>query len=359
MSGAADDPAPPGPAPGPAAAAKWTEQSILWQRPWTERMFSFATTRDSGYAFAPGQFARLGVADGAGGIVWRPHSMVSADSEARLEFLSITVPHGQFTNRVARLQPGEPILVERVSYGFLTPDRFHGGRDLWMLASGTGVGPYVAILRAEPVWRQYENLVVVHSVREAGELAYRDELLALAGRGPAARYRTLAADDLRQSGHGRRSAPAADGARLSRQPARRPRPSGLRELLVGRASRGGCDRRRACRCPIRRPTPRRRARPVGGPRHWRAGWDTTGSARWPGRSATRRCCRNRSARRCRGHRHRRHRRAAARPAGAIRARRRRPDRSGRAGRRSIPRPTGDRGNRPRCAGRPGRESAGL
>ncbi|SRR6266581_46191 len=185
MSGAADDPAPPGPAPGPAAAAKWTEQSILWQRPWTERMFSFATTRDSGYAFAPGQFARLGVADGAGGIVWRPHSMVSADSEARLEFLSITVPHGQFTNRVARLQPGEPILVERVSYGFLTPDRFHGGRDLWMLASGTGVGPYVAILRAEPVWRQYENLVVVHSVREAGELAYRDELLALAGRGPA------------------------------------------------------------------------------------------------------------------------------------------------------------------------------
>jgi ferredoxin/flavodoxin---NADP+ reductase len=162
------------------ASEKWTVERLLWRRQWSDKMFSFATTRPRDYRFTPGQFGRLGVAVGDAGIVWRPHSMVSGDAEPQLEFLSIVVPGGVFTNHVASMRPEDPILVEKVSYGFLTPERLAPGRDLWMLATGTGLGPYVSILRAGKVWQAYENLVVVHSVRRADELAYRDELQAMA-----------------------------------------------------------------------------------------------------------------------------------------------------------------------------------
>ncbi len=160
---------------------KWTVERLLWRRHWSENMFSFATTRDPAFDFTPGQFARLGIPDDSGGIIWRPHSMVSSDKEPQLEFLSVVVPEGAFTTRLVRMQPNDPIYIEKVSYGFLTPQRFADGRDLWMLASGTGLGPYVSILRANKVWRQYANIVVVHSVRRANELAYQTEMETLAG----------------------------------------------------------------------------------------------------------------------------------------------------------------------------------
>jgi ferredoxin--NADP+ reductase len=89
------------------------------------------------------------------------------------------VPEGDFTTHLTALEVGNEILVEKASYGFLTLDRFQGGRDLWLLASGTGIAPYISVLQEPEAWERFEHLIVVHSVRHADELAYREEMAAL------------------------------------------------------------------------------------------------------------------------------------------------------------------------------------
>ena len=153
---------------------KYTTETITDVRPWTDNLFSFRTTRDRGYRFVPGQFARIGVRDPETGPVWRAYSIASATYDEHLEFFSVVVPGGAFTSRLSRLKEGDPILVERRSYGFLTTDRFEAGRDLWMLATGTGLAPFLSILHEFQTWEHYENLVLVQSVRTQQELAYED-----------------------------------------------------------------------------------------------------------------------------------------------------------------------------------------
>ena len=158
-----------------STADKYTTETITDVRTWTDSLFSFRTTRDRGYRFVPGQFARLGVPGAAeGSIVWRAYSIASAAHDEHLEFFSVVVPNGQFTSRLSKLREGDPIYVERKSYGFLTTDRFEAGRDLWMLATGTGLAPFLSILHDFATWEQYENLVLVQSVRTEKELAYED-----------------------------------------------------------------------------------------------------------------------------------------------------------------------------------------
>jgi ferredoxin--NADP+ reductase len=154
---------------------RFTTETVTRVQPWTDNLFSFRTTRDRGYRFVPGQFARLGVRDPAdGSVVWRAYSIASATYDEHLEFFSVVVPGGAFTSRLAKLREGDPILVERKSYGFLTTDRFERGRDLWMLATGTGLAPFLSILHDFETWERYDNLVLVHSVRTQPELAYED-----------------------------------------------------------------------------------------------------------------------------------------------------------------------------------------
>lgn len=178
MDGSAATPVTPAKLPGELPAHKFTRQAITWIKPWTDHLFSFRITRDAGYRFKPGQFARLGVFrnDGAKGprYVWRAYSIVSADYDEFLEFYSIVVPGGEFTAQLARLREGDEILIEKLNYGFLTQDRFEGGKDLWLLSSGTGIAPFISILYDLGAWEQYERLILVHSVRNANELAYRD-----------------------------------------------------------------------------------------------------------------------------------------------------------------------------------------
>ena len=161
------------------SAQKWTSETLCSVRAWTPSLLSFRTTRDRDYRFTPGQFARLGLATPTGGTVWRAYSIASAADDEQLEFFSVVVPEGKFTSRLASSRPGDRILVEKAAYGFLTLDRFVGGADLWMIASGTGLGPYLSILRDPQAWSRFENLVLVHSVRRPQELAYRDEISAL------------------------------------------------------------------------------------------------------------------------------------------------------------------------------------
>lgn len=165
-----------------SVCGKWTEERILGIRRWAPQLFSFRTTRHPGFRFAPGQFARLGLAPAgapSGEAVWRAYSMASANYDEHLEFFSIVVPGGEFTTRLASLQAGGRILIEKSAYGFLTTDRFVGGRDLWLLASGTGIAPFLSILHDPQVWQDYENLILVYSVRKARDLAYEAEIAAL------------------------------------------------------------------------------------------------------------------------------------------------------------------------------------
>ena len=161
---------------------KYTVETITDVRPWTDSLFSFRTTRDRGYRFVPGQFARLGVnGEAEGSIVWRAYSIASAAHDEHLEFFSVVVPNGQFTSRLSKLKEGDPIYVERKSYGFLTTDRFESGKDLWMLATGTGLAPFLSILHDFATWEQYDNLLLVQSVRTQQELAYEDLIRGFEG----------------------------------------------------------------------------------------------------------------------------------------------------------------------------------
>lgn len=142
---------------------------------WTPSLLSFSTTRPLELNYVPGQYARIGLQVN-GQLVWRAFSFVSAPHERQLEFVAVLIPDGLFTSRLRELQPGDALWIEHENYGFLTADRFIDGRDLWMLATGTGIGPYLSMLRDDKVWRQFRRIFLVHGVRFEAELVYREEL---------------------------------------------------------------------------------------------------------------------------------------------------------------------------------------
>lgn len=167
------------------ARQKATQETVTDLLRWTDGLFTFTTTKPPGYSFTAGQYARLGLADD-GDIIWRAYSMTSAPANDFLEFYGIIVPGGLFTTKLKELKPGDPIWVEKQCYGFMTPDRFPDGEDLWMLATGTGIGPYISMLRDPYVWEKFRRLFLVHCVRHAHELTYQDELSQLGLHPPAA-----------------------------------------------------------------------------------------------------------------------------------------------------------------------------
>lgn len=161
-----------------ALTDKATQETITEVRWWTDTLFSFKTTRNSDYRFAAGQYARLGL-NCDGSMLWRAYSLVSAPHEDYLEYYGILVPGGAFTSMLKQIKPGDSIWTEKQTYGFMTPDRFVDGENLWMLATGTGLGPFISILRDRPVWEKFRRLILVHCVRHADEFGYHDELMRM------------------------------------------------------------------------------------------------------------------------------------------------------------------------------------
>ncbi|WP_271410650.1 ferredoxin--NADP reductase [Pseudomonas sp. Q1-7] len=156
-----------------ASEEKFTRQTLLDVQTLTPSLFTLRTTRDAGFRFRAGQFARLGVTKADGSTVWRAYSMVSAPHDEHLEFFSIVVPEGEFTSELSRLAVGDTLMVDKQAFGFLTLDRFGDGRDLWLLATGTGLAPFLSILQDLEVWQRFERIILVYSVRQAAELAYQ------------------------------------------------------------------------------------------------------------------------------------------------------------------------------------------
>ncbi len=161
---------------------KFTHETVQSVRRWSPTLFSFVLSRPAHFRFEAGQFARIGVVLPEGGMVFRAYSIVSSPYADTLEFFSIVVPDGAFTSRLQHLQAGDTLLLEKIPYGFLTLSRFQQPlpQDLWLLATGTGLAPFLSMLQDFAPWRQYRDIVLAYSVRTRGELAYVAEIEQMA-----------------------------------------------------------------------------------------------------------------------------------------------------------------------------------
>ena len=148
-------------------------EQVTWVHHWTETLFSFRCTRDPHLRFQPGQFVMIGIAvDGRP--LMRAYSVVSANYDDFMEFLSIKVPDGPLTSRLMNLKVGDPVLIGRKATGTLVTDFLLPGKRLWMLGTGTGLAPFMSLAKAPEVYDLYEKVIVTHTVREVAELAYHD-----------------------------------------------------------------------------------------------------------------------------------------------------------------------------------------
>ncbi|MDN3544142.1 MAG: ferredoxin--NADP reductase [Roseateles asaccharophilus] len=151
----------------------FNEEQVLSVRHWTDRLFSFTTTRDTAFRFQNGHFTMLGLkVDGKP--LLRAYSVASANHEEHLEFFSIKVPDGPLTSRLQHLQPGDKLLIGRKPTGTLLIDYLNPGKNLWLLATGTGLAPFLSVIRDPATYERFEKVILVHGCREVAELAYQD-----------------------------------------------------------------------------------------------------------------------------------------------------------------------------------------
>jgi ferredoxin--NADP+ reductase len=163
--------------------SQWVKGKVVELRQWTEELYSLQVRAEIA-PFIAGQFTRVAREIG-GEIVARPYSFVNAPDNPVLEFYFITVPAGPLSHELIRLGPGDDILVAPRAAGFLVLRELPDAECLWMLATGTAIGPFLSILGTAEVWQRFRRVVLVHSVRTAPELTYRDTLDALLERHPA------------------------------------------------------------------------------------------------------------------------------------------------------------------------------
>ena len=155
----------------------YAEQTVTSVRRWSDRTFSFMTTRPDGFEFKNGEFVMLGLRP-EGKLVPRAYSIVSSNHDDHLEFLSIQVPDGPLTSRLAKVDQGNSIWINTKTTGSLTLDHIQAGRNLYMLATGTGLAPFMSLIRGGEVFQEFERVILVHTVRKLQGLAYRDELVS-------------------------------------------------------------------------------------------------------------------------------------------------------------------------------------
>ena len=152
------------------------EETVLSVHHWTDRLFSFKTTRDETLRFSNGHFTMIGLRLEGGKPLLRAYSIVSANYEDHLEFLSIKVQDGPLTSRLQHIQVGDKIVVGKKPTGTLLIDYLLPGKNLYLFGTGTGVAPFLSIVRDPETYERFEKVILVHGVREVAELAYQDYL---------------------------------------------------------------------------------------------------------------------------------------------------------------------------------------
>ena len=153
---------------------QWLDGEVVENRHWTDTAFTLRV-KDAPLAFEAGQFVRIAL-DIGGERVARAFSLVNAPGEPLLEFYGIVVPEGPLSPRLARLEAGDRLYVASNPAGFLVLSEIPDAETLWLVSTGTGIAPFVSMLRAGTPWQRFENVVLVHAVRHAPELVYRDEI---------------------------------------------------------------------------------------------------------------------------------------------------------------------------------------
>ena len=181
--------------------------TVLSKTTWTPNLFSFTVSRPVSFKFTAGQFVRLGVnpsqlnyykqlsavADtydeeldetvnkALNEDIFRAYSIVSSPFDEILEFFSIVIPDGAFTSQLQHLEVGDELLLNTMPFGFLTLARYQKPlpKDLWLLATGTGLAPFLSMLQDLKTWEDYEHIVLAYSARSTEELAYMDKIESL------------------------------------------------------------------------------------------------------------------------------------------------------------------------------------
>lgn len=154
-------------------SSKYQHETVTSVHHWNDTLFSFTTTRDPGFRYKNGFFTMIGLEVEDKPLV-RAYSMVSANYEEQLEFFSIKVQDGALTSRLQHLKVGDRILVGAKPTGTLVAENLLAGRHLYLLGTGTGLAPFMSIIKDPEVYEQYEKIVLVHGVRYISELAYQD-----------------------------------------------------------------------------------------------------------------------------------------------------------------------------------------
>lgn len=150
-------------------------ETVLSVHHWNDTLFSFTTTRNSALRFQSGQFVMIGL-EIQGRPLLRAYSIVSPHYEEHLEFYSIKVQDGPLTSHLQHLQVGDTLLVGRKPTGTLIKDNLRPGRNLYLLSTGTGLAPFMSIVRDPDYYEAYEHIVLVHGVRYVSELGYHDDI---------------------------------------------------------------------------------------------------------------------------------------------------------------------------------------
>jgi ferredoxin--NADP+ reductase len=156
----------------------YSEQTVQSVRPWSDKTFSFTLSRPQDFAFENGEFVTIGLKR-EGRMVARAYSIVSTTDRDELEFLSIHIPDGPLTSQLAQVRPGDSVWVNSKATGSLTLNHVLPGRVLYLLATGTGLAPFISLIRDAETYARFEQVVLVHSVRSVAELAYRADIEAL------------------------------------------------------------------------------------------------------------------------------------------------------------------------------------
>lgn len=154
------------------------KEKVLEVKHYTDRLFHFKTTRDSGTRFRDGEFLMIGL-EVEGKPLLRAYSVASPNYEEYMEWFSIKVPNGPLTSKLQNIKPGDEIITNSKAVGTLVLDNLKQGRNLYMLATGTGVAPFMSLVRGVDTYDHYDNVILLWSTRLVKELAYKDFLEGL------------------------------------------------------------------------------------------------------------------------------------------------------------------------------------
>jgi len=150
-------------------------QTVLWVKHWNEHLFSFAVDRPASLRFRSGEFVMLGLPTETRPLL-RAYSIASPSYADELEFLSIAVTDGPLTSRLRQIIAGDEIYLARKTTGTLVADALTPGKRLFLLATGTGLAPFLSVMRDPDIYERYEQVVIVHSVRRVSDLAFHELL---------------------------------------------------------------------------------------------------------------------------------------------------------------------------------------